>query len=93
MSEFSQDDGVIIVLLQRMETQRLPRALKLKEKVDAGEQLADTDITFLKEVFTDASRIKPLIDRHPEYHDMVTRVLSLYTEITEKALENEKKGV
>ena len=34
MSESSEDLGLITVLLQRLETQRLPRALALKEKVD-----------------------------------------------------------
>lgn len=92
MSEPSEDAGVLTVLIQRLETQRLPRALKLKDKVDAGERLADADIAFLNEVLADADKIKPLIDRNPQYHSLATRVVSLYTEITEKALENEKKA-
>jgi len=93
MSKYSEEIGGITIVLQRMETQRLPRALKLKDKVDSGERLSDADLAFLKEVFADTNRIdKGLIDRHPEYHSLVTRVLSLYTEITEKALENEKKA-
>ena len=30
------------------------------------------------------------MDEHPEYHSLVAQVLSLYEEITSKALENEK---
>jgi hypothetical protein len=33
----------------------------------------------------------PLIDRHPELQPVATRAMSLYKEITAKALENEKQ--
>ncbi|NJN47585.1 MAG: hypothetical protein HC808_15140 [Candidatus Competibacteraceae bacterium] len=90
MSEFSDDKGVLTVLIRRMQNQRLPRILTLKEKVDTGQRLADADLAFLKEVFADANRVRSLIDRNPEYHDLAARVLGLYAEITSKALENEK---
>jgi len=90
MSDSPKDTGTIIALLERFETQRLPRALALKEKVNQGERLADTDIIFLKEIFADAQQIKPLLDRHPEYETLVSRAIHLYKEITDKALENEK---
>lgn len=90
MSESSGDAGVIAVLLERLEKQRLPRALKLKEKVDRGEPLDDFDITFLKEIMGDITKTKPLLERHPEYKVLVSRMLDLYKEISEKALENEK---
>lgn len=90
MTESEKDTGILMALLQRMEQQRMPRILALKEKVDQGDLLTDYDITFLKKVFTDANRIKPLMDRHPEYHDLVGHVVSLYHHITSKALENEK---
>ena len=90
MSESSQDLGLITVLLQRLETQRLPRALSLKDKVDRGEVLDDFDIGFLEEVFADTSNVRPLVAQHPEYQDLVARMMNLYKEITDKALENEK---
>jgi enoyl-CoA hydratase/carnithine racemase len=77
-------------LPQRLNEQRLPRLLALKEKVDAGEALADEDLGFLHEVVEDANRVKPIVDRHPEYQDLVARVVRLYGDITAKALENEK---
>ena len=38
----------------------------------------------------DADEIKPHVDRVPEYQSLYTRVISLYGEITKKALENEQ---
>lgn len=90
MSESSEDLGLITVLLQRLETQRLPRALALKDKIDRGELLDDFDIGFLEEVFADASKVRPFVARHPEYQDLAARMMNLYKEITDKALENEK---
>ena len=90
MSESSADAGVIEVLLERLEKQRLPRALALKEKVDRGERLDDFDIAFLEEVFADATTLRSIVSRHHELDALVGRVAHLYNEITSKALENEK---
>lgn len=51
MADTSKDAGLIQVLAERMESQRLPRALSLKEKVDQGETLDDFDIKFLEDIF------------------------------------------
>jgi len=90
MTEMHEGEGIVLALLERMEKQRLPRALDIKERVDRGELLNDSDIEFLEHVFADASKARPVIDKHPEWHELVTRLLSLYTEITDRALENEK---
>lgn len=90
MSQESDDLGLATVVLQRLENERLPRALDLKAKVDAGERLDDMDIAFLERVFTDMEEAKKVIARHPEYHELAARVVNLYEEITSKALANEK---
>ena len=75
------DAGVAQTLLDRMSNQRLPRALELKEKVDAGETLSEYDLNFLEEVFKDAQSIQPMVERHPEYQQLVSRAIHLYKEI------------
>ncbi len=90
MNESDKETGVITALLQRLEQQRLPAILAMKNKVDRGERLEDQDIEFLKQIFADANKIKPMIDKHPEYQDLAVQLISLYNEITTKALENEE---
>ena len=90
MSNSSEDLGVIQALLERLEKHRLPWALDLKDRVDAGECLSDFDMGQLEEVFATASKIEPLLERNPEYRQLAARMIRLYNEITARALENEK---
>ncbi|MFW2440034.1 MAG: hypothetical protein ACN4GR_11740 [Arenicellales bacterium] len=85
-----KDAGILVVLIERLEKQRLPRILSLKEKVDGGAPLDDLDLDYLEKMMKDAKKAMPLIDRHPEYHLLATKLIGLYNEITEKALQLEK---
>jgi hypothetical protein len=92
MSESSQDAGLAQVLLERLNTQLLPRALELKAKVDRGEVLDQYDTLFLEEELAEAVHILPTVNQHPEYQHLFGQVISLYKEITDKALENVKNA-
>lgn len=92
MSEKDSDLGLITVLLERFEKHRLPRALSIKEKVDRGEKLDYLDIAFLEEVFSDAQKIDPIVARNPQLQELISRVVSLYKEISDKALANEQRS-
>ncbi|UXI03892.1 hypothetical protein [Photobacterium sp. TY1-4] len=90
MDKEEKDAGILQAVAERMESQRLPRALSMKERVDNGETLNDLDIQFLKEVLEDAHRAMPLMERHPEWQSLAASLINLYKEITDKALENEQ---
>jgi hypothetical protein len=91
MSEPSNDLGAIQARLNRLNAERLPRALQLKDKVDRGEQLEDHDLRYLTRVFDDASGLRQLAAKHPELQELIGRLIGLYAEITRKGLENESQ--
>ena len=90
MNDSISDIGLIEVLLERLEKQRLPRLLDIEKKVDAGEPLLDEDLVFLESAIEDGRQSMPLIDRHPEYQHLTAQVVELYKKITERALQIEK---
>ena len=92
MKDPTGDAGTIQVLLERLNTQRLPRALRMRDKVDRGEKLDDYDLRFLNQVFADAGQAQALISKHPEFQPLASKLIDLYNHITKKALENEQKA-
>jgi len=86
-----REAGTIQVLLQRLNDFRLPKALDLKKKVDRGEKLDSYDIDFLETVLADATKAQELVAKHPEFKSLVGMLMTLYGEITTKALENEQR--
>jgi len=92
MDQKEKDKGLIMVLLERFNKQRLPRALALKEKVDSGELLDDYDHKYIKELQKDSSEVMLIIERNPEYKDLAAKIINLWNEIVEKDIENQKKA-
>ena len=64
----------------------------MKERVDAGGTLSDTEIANLEDVFERVRSMLHVYDEHPEVQDIVARIVSLYLQITSRAVENEEAG-
>lgn len=90
MSDETADQGIIQAVVDRLEKIRLPTALQLQEKVNRGEKLNELDLAFLDNVFQDAQKIGGMLDKYPAWQPLAARMISLYHEITQKALENEQ---
>ncbi len=88
-AELDPDTGLIVVLLERLRTQRLPRLMDIKVKVDRGGRLDTFDISFLTDVFADATGLQARWEQHPELNEIIGKMTHLYHEITERALNNE----
>lgn len=91
VDQYDKEAGLIHVLVERHNKQRLPRALSLKEKVERGEELTNFDVNFIKEVSSGMTQIIPLIKHRPACQKMATEMMNLCNEIVEKALLNENE--
>lgn len=90
MDQQKEDEGALHALVLRMRDDLIPRARQLLENVEAGEVLSEGDIGFLKRVYRENMSNQALIMRNPDYQRLMFRFIDLYTEICDKALENEK---
>ena len=81
--------GIIQALVEEFEKHRLPRLLRLKDKVDRGEAINDVDLEFLCKQLKDASLTMHLTVNYPELQEFCLRMAHLYKELCDEALENE----
>jgi hypothetical protein len=92
LSKEDAEEGTIAVLLDRAVRRRIPNVLAIKARLDQGGTLSDLEITHLDEVLTDARKMQEMVNRHPEFQELAAKMISLYSEITRLAVENEEKG-
>lgn len=83
--------GVVQSLVQEFETHRLPRLLRLKDKVDSGEAINDVDLAFLSQEIKDASLTMHMIVNYPELNGFCLLMVHLCKDICDEAIENEAK--
>lgn len=90
MRDPEEDEGVIQVLLEQLAEDRLPRTLRIKDRVDRGETLNEFDLEYLDEILDEAEQAHELACSHAELQPLVSKLSDLYSEITKKALDNEQ---
>ena len=90
MSQSEKELGITIALLERFEKETLPEGLWIKERVDKGELLTDSDMDFLGTVLENAQTVKGMVDHRPELQSLYASAIHLYEEIISKGLENQR---
>ncbi len=90
MNKKIEDTGIILVVLERSEKQRLPRFMGIKLKFDQGKTINEFDIEYISEAMHDARMLFPYMDRHPEYKPLIARVIHYYKLVIDDAVANEK---
>ena len=91
MNQAIDDNGLMTVLMERYQKQRLPHIQALQAKVERGEPLISFDIMFLKEVASSVNELKPFLDRHPDCNRLATHMVNICAEVAEKGLANEPR--
>ena len=91
MKQKDKDTLIITAALQRLNEFRLPRAKSLKEKVDSGEVLSESDLKFLNRALSDARELNPILERNPEYLELRDKAVGLLNEILKKNGENQER--
>jgi len=81
MKDSDKDTGIILALVSRMEKQRLPRALSIKKKLQAGGTFGTSDLYFLEQVFKDGKYIPPLLEKYPEWQPLANKMMGLYLDL------------
>lgn len=90
MDKKIEDTGVILVLLESFEKQRLPRIIDIKLKLDYGDIINEFELQYLSEALHDARMLFRYLDRHPEYRALVTKIIHYYKLVVDEALANER---
>jgi hypothetical protein len=85
------EEGTLAVMLERSR-RGVPNLLALKERIDNRDTLSSLEISDLDESFERAKLMLHVYDEHPEVHNLVARIVSMYVQITARAMENEKSG-
>ena len=66
---------------------RLQKLLAMKQKVENGATLVDSDLDFLQKAMSDGRHVMTLLDKRTEYLELETKVLEIYKEIIEKDVQ------
>lgn len=90
MEQSKHDLGLILVILEKLSSQTLPKLIFLKKKVDANQELNDEDLFYLKSSISEVVQFLKLTELKPEYLRLATSIITLYGEITATDLALER---
>ncbi len=83
------DKGMVYVLAERTIRHRIPRALRIKKRMDEGERLSDYELDYLLNLLKDVHELEPFLEEHPEWTSVAGKMARLYADIADEAMQNE----
>jgi hypothetical protein len=81
--------GIFQSLMLEFEQHRLPRLLRLRDKMNNGGAISDLDFEYLCKELRDACVIRHMTVAYPELQEFCLEISHLYKDICDGALENE----
>jgi hypothetical protein len=93
MATIINDNALVHVLSKKLVKYQLPRLLFINKEMELGNKLNRFDLPFLKQNFKDDRSLSALVERHPEWQPVISKIVTLYRDITIKALENEQQSI
>ena len=88
----NEEAGTLTAILQNFNDHNFKRLTDIRDSVNQGNLLTDSELEFLEGMYERAKRASSLVSRHDDYHELFGKVVSIYDEVSEKAMENEKKA-
>ena len=87
-----QDVQVLTEVLHKLTTVQIPRLQRMLDRLNQGEKLSAADINKLQSSdYTSMQSVKRL-ERNPEYAELASQYVDLYTTVIKKAVENEQNS-
>lgn len=91
MQSLTEEIGILTAFIENLEQHSIPRALAVKKRVFEGELLNEIDSMYFEQQLSEASSIMYMLEHHPEYQKLVLEMATLYNEIADQALKNQKE--
>ncbi len=87
-----EHEGVEQVMLQRFVETTLPVVMEIKANADAGKKLTEGELEIMERLIERAKAFGPITYEFPELQSLIAKIIDLYDQIAEEALDNEQKG-
>ena len=85
-----QDIQILTVVLKMLKQEHIPRLQRMMKRLNQGEKLSAYEIHDLKRIYDSTMKNFRLVERNPEYMELAMRYIELYTDVVNKAVENDK---
>ena len=90
MDQREEDLGTLTTMVERFQNRRHPEAVRIKERLDGGEELGDEDVEFLHQCLEEIQSVMAIIERNPDYHHLASQVIGFFGDLTSRALGAER---